>query len=413
MFRLSFYRRYVILHIRLLVVAVLVLSSALPILLTNTASAYTLLGDREIRISSSVADATGVSYLVNFELPAAINIEGLVIAFCDESPIIGDPDCAVPSGFTLASASLDFTEPSDVDLSTFTSGFSQQATGGIGDNVVTLSSASSASGAQGNSVVLTIEGVTNPSAVNESFYARIMLYETQANATGYTVANNNNPEQAGGIALSTAQTITIEAKVQERITFCVFAAAGTATLDYDDNDCSLILDPVVLGDENGVLDSGMPSISKEAKFNITTNASAGATIRVKGDTLRTGSFSIDEIGDTAATYSAGTEQFGFCVYSDGTSPFAPGGLTPLAPYDSGGTPANCVDTTQGQGIGNDNGALFAFENDIITSTYGSSIATKTAGDWSTGVLVFLGSISTTTEPGIYQATLEFIATGRY
>jgi hypothetical protein len=248
-----------------------------------------------------------------------------------------------------------------------------------------------------------------------------MTYDTEAEAQGYTLADEEagGPVvEAGGIALSTADLITVEAKVQERLTFCVYTSAATYT------DCSgNATNPVILGDVNGVLSSTQPSISKDAKYNITTNAGNGATIRLKGDTLESGAFSIDAVGDATAgdgvpaTYAASTELFGLCTYEDAGSTET-GGITPTAEYD-GGAGTECSGTTDGQGAANDNSAEFTFFLDgnptgtAIDSTYGDSIATKTAGDFSTGILVFLGGVDNTTEPGIYTTTLDFIATGRY
>lgn len=376
-------------------------------------------------MSTAVGGATDVSYRVDFELPEAITVQGVVVTFCDESPIIGDTTCTVPAGLDLdvstTNAATDLDE-GDVDLSTFTQSFDNIVSGGGGnDNTLTLSDTTGVAASADDSIVFTIPNVTNPTAVNETFYARIMVFETAADATGYTVANNNDPQQGGGIALSTAQAVVIEARVQERITFCVFTGAPTT---FDGDDCSGVVNPVVLGDTNGVLDFEMPSISRDANYAITTNAGAGATVRMQGGTLTSGSFSIDAIGDVApgdgiATGSdPGTEQFGMCTYHYSASA---AGLTPRAPYDSG----DCVNTVQGQGAGNDQSAEFAFDLDGtdvgvfeavtggVGSLYGQAIATKTAGDWSTGALVFLGNISTVTEPGIYTTELNFIATGRY
>ncbi len=389
--------------------ALLLVASAVPLLAHRTASAYTLLGDREIRMETAVADATGVNYRVDFNLDGTQDVGGIVVTFCEGSPIIGDATCDVPTGFAIASNAFADGDQGLVDVSGFTAAVSNVATVGTADNVFTLTGTPIA-GASGD-VVFTLTNVTNPSAVNESFYARIMVYADGADATAYTTADDpeltQDPQQAGGIALSTAEVITIEAKVQERITFCVFAIATGDPVANDQTDCSQLLDPVVLGNDNGVLDSSLPSISREAMFNITTNASAGATVRMNGGTLETGSFSIAAIGDTAAGYTANTEQFGLCVFSD-PGAAETGGLTATAPYDS----AACDGTIQGQGAINDNGATFAFHTDTA-STYGSPIAQKTAGDWSTGVLVFLGGVSNTTEPGIYTTTLDFVATGRY
>ncbi len=383
--------------------ALLILASFVPLLVHRSASAYTLLGEREIRLSTSEGGAAGVSYLVNYEVPDTSDIGGIVVAFCAESPIIGDEDCAVPAGFSLDSATVD-DAGGDVDLSTFGAVFSNEANGGAAvDNTLTFSAASAVTPAAGNEVEFTIENVTNPTDTNGTFYARIMVYETEAAANGYDLATVN-PDQAGGIALSTAELITIEAKVQERITFCVY----TSAIDY--TDCSTVdaNDPVALGDPvTGVLDSNAESISKDAKFNITTNAGAGATIRMAGTTLETGGFSIDAIGDTAVTSDIGNEQFGLCVYTDAGSTDA-ATLNPIAPYDSG----DCSATTAGQGTTNAGSATFAFHTDTGV-LYGSPIALKNAGSFSTGILTFIGNISDTTEPGIYTTTLDFIATGRY
>jgi hypothetical protein len=392
------------------VVLLFLLASILPLLITRSASAYTLLGEREIRLSSSEASATATSYRVDFDLSTTGNIGGIVVTFCEGTPIIGDTTCVSPAGLSIASNAFTDGAVGDVNVSGWTAAVTSRVSSGSGDNTFTLTNAAPVAVTSDDNVVFTMTNVTNPSSVG-TFYARIMTFGTEAHAQGYTVAN---PEDvgpmidAGGIALSTADLITIQAKVQERITFCVHTT-DDIDLDYDQTDCSTLADPVVLGDVNGVLDPNLPSVSKEAKYNITTNASAGATIRMKGDTLSTGPYDIAEIGASAASSSIGTEQFGMCTYRDTGSAT---GLTPSAPYNNG----NCSTATQGQGAGVAGTAQFAFDTNATTgttSTYGQAIAQKTAGDWSTGILVFLGNVSNVTEPGIYTTTLDFIATGRY
>ncbi len=398
-----------------LLALLLVVASFLPIFNFSSVSAYSLLGDREIRMGTSqagVVDTDG--YRVNFVLSEDItNLEGVVVTFCEQSPIIGDDACDVPTGFDLDGASVTNADAGDVNLNSFTAAFENVSTGGANDNTLILHNSTGVGAVNGNEVTFTIEDVTNPSDVG-TFFARIMVYDGEARALAYNTdddpAEIQSPDMAGGIALSTAEVITIEAKVQERLEFCIYTGTSTA---WNQDDCSAPDDPVVLGDVNGVLDNVNPSINNDARFNITTNASAGATIRMKGDTLRSGpTFEIASIGGTATGSDEGTEQFGMCLYSDTDTLFDAASLTPSSPYNSG----DCGDADSGQGPGNDNGATFAFDDNTTDGTlspYGSIIATKAAGDWSTGVLVFLGNISTTTEPGIYTTTLDFIATGRY
>ena len=58
-------------------------------------------------------------------------------------------------------------------------------------------------------------------------------------------------------------------------------------------------------------------------------------------------------------------------------------------------------------------AQFAFDTTATTATTGDTIASKPAGNTSTATMVFLGNIAFTTEAGIYQTTLTYVATGQY
>ncbi len=393
----------------LLITAVLLFSLVLPLAMRSTAYAG-LLTSRTIKLSSSKGGDTGVSYDISFVTATTGNIGGLVVDICSTTPIIGDT-CTAPSGFKWHAKSGDntatLTQPGDGGSSAITD-FSKDTTNTTDNKLVLTRTAASVS--SGQTVNITVVGVENPTASNTSFYARILTYAVTATAQAYTSGTPGAYADAGGSALSTADQITIQAKVQERLTFCVYTSAAAYT------SCGSVstTNPVVLGDANGVLSPTLPSINKSAKYNVTTNASNGVTIRAKGAVPTSGSNTIDAIaaGNSSGTTSTtGSEQFGLCTYRDtggGTT-----GLTASAPYNS----ASCSGTTAGQGAGNDNSATFGYDtttsNDNVTSTYGDTIATKTAGDFSTGILVFLGNISNATEPGIYTSTLTFIATGNY
>lgn len=393
----------------LAVAALLFSASLVPLLSRQSTSAYGLVTSREIKMSSSAAGATDVTYDVSFVTATAASLGGMVIEFCANSPIIGDT-CTAPTGFntnrtTLALANqtgvtdwvIDTVDSTATQL-TFTRTAAAVAAG------VTISLDLGGAGAS--------DGITNPTTANQTFYARILTFTTAAGAQAYTAtAPGAQPPlvNAGGIAMSTASQITVTAKVQERLTFCVYTSAANYA------DCSAVSgSAVTLGDTNGVLSDAGPFVDKNAKYNVSTNASNNVTIRAKGATLTSGSFTINQIGATAAASAAGTEQFGICTYRDaggGTT-----GLTPAIPYDNG----SCSATTQTAGTATPGGAgtaQFAFDTstagDNLTTTFGDTIATKTPGAQSTGVLVFIGNISTTTEPGIYTATLTFIATGNY
>ena len=157
-----------------------------------------------------------------------------------------------------------------------------------------------------------------------------------------------------------------------------------------------------------MLDATGPFVDRSAKFDVSTNALSGATIVMKGDTLKSGAFDISAIGASATSSSAGTEQFGMCLFQSNGS-----GLTfPTASYSD----SNCNSTTQTAGTASTGGtgtAQFGFNTTNTQSASGDTIATKPAGTSSTATLAFLGNIAYTIEAGIYQTTLTYIATGQY
>jgi hypothetical protein len=405
---------------RILVAAVLVAATVLPLVHTPKAQAA-ILTNREIKMSSSATSATSTTYHVEFDVGSTTAIQGIVVAFCANTPIIGDTTCSTATGLDLNGAgSVAVSGQSGagaglVNLSTFTT-----ATMLDSDRTISLTAASAVTpSAVGDTAYFDITTVTNPSTLG-SFYARIYTYATNTAANNYSAATPGTYVDAGGVALSTAAQITVTAKVAERIIFCVYT--DSTDPDYNDNDCdSQQGTGVSLGDTNGVLDPSGPFVDKNAKYTITTNASQGAIIRLKGTTLTKGGDTITAIGSTpTTTNTGGTEQFGLCSYrlTSTTS-----GLTVDEVYN-GGTASEtaCGTTSQTAGTGSTGGtgsptqAEFAFDTNATDGTgslYGDTLATKTAGNYSTGIIAFVGNISNSTEAGIYTTLLTFIATGTY
>jgi hypothetical protein len=149
----------------LVVAGLFLLASALPLLISRSASAYTLLGEREIRLSTSEIDAIGTSYRVNFEVSSTDDIGGIVVTFCEGTPIIGDTACVVPAGFVIASNAYADGDQGEIDVSGWTAAISDESSGGSGNNTFTLTSGTAATGfAAGDDVTFTLTNVTNPSA---------------------------------------------------------------------------------------------------------------------------------------------------------------------------------------------------------------------------------------------------------
>jgi hypothetical protein len=248
-----------------------------------------------------------------------------------------------------------------------------------------------------------ITTVTNPTDTDATtggtqigtFYARILTYAAGSGATGYVAGTPGTYIDYGGIALSLANQLTITAKVQESLTFCVYVSGsncsgGTGTA-------------LALGDGNGVLAAPATTYTSTAKFGLASNAQGGVTVRMKGTTLTSGSNTIDPTGGgttdacTADVATTTVEQFGMRVTTTAPVTAWPGtGSTPR--YDCAATNHNFnVDATDG-----------------TASTYGGNIASTVGALDETQVpMEFAAKAATATEAGIYTTALTFIATGVY
>src|SRR5438045_1363865 len=77
---------------------------AVPALVPTMASAaVTQVQTRSIQMSDALPTGTNVTYKVTFT-PQAASVGGIVVDFCDDSPLIGSATCTQPTGFDLHSA---------------------------------------------------------------------------------------------------------------------------------------------------------------------------------------------------------------------------------------------------------------------------------------------------------------------
>lgn len=361
-------RRYKILRSFL---ATLLLFSGLilPFLNANSALAYTLVTSRKIVLSSSKTSDTNVAYDVYFTTAASYTVGSVVINICTD-PFIGTT-CTTPD------ATFDWNKNTNtIQTQTGITGLSIDTTNSTANSLVLTRTA----GSIGASVAVHIElgngtstGATNPSTLG-TFYARI---ETHSAIDG-----SGSAQDAGGVALSTANQLTITAKVQETLTFCVMTSGS--------NCAGASGTSLALGDGNGVLSSYTTNYTGNATFSIASNAQSGVSVAMKGDTLTTGAFTISASGSscTADDTTATVEQFGMRISTAGA-------VTAIAPY-------NCSASNHG------------FDTTATTSTYGDQIATTSGPNAETlTTMEFMAKAATTTEAGIYTTTLTFIATGTY
>ncbi len=367
---------------------VLIVATLLPILALQGTATAAQVTTRSIQMSNSSGGATGVTYHVSFKMAsvASQNIQGIVVDFCDNSPIIGDTTCsALPGSFSTGTTVANQSSLAGADISTFTT------VTALSHGISLTAAAPVSMTSSANAVSFDITAATNPSTNNHTFYARIYTYATAAAANGYTVANPSVVGayvDAGGVALSTAQQITVTAKVQEQLTFCVYTGAN----------CAAGGSTVALGDANGVL-ANYASAYQDAstKFDIATNAQTGAVVNLKMDTLKSGGNSIAQQGVACAADSTTTSvaQFGLRVSNVGAAPLE----TITGAYDCG-SGNHMLDTNNTTGT---------------TSPYGQTIADTTSQPLATttGTVEFSAKAALTTPAGIYTTTANFIATGTF
>ena len=386
--------------------AALLLAVTIPLANMMNASAAQL-SSRSIQMSDSSRSGAGltstpgtgtnVSYKVQFTSSSA-NIEYVIIDFCDASPIIAD-SCTTPTNFSATGASASST--------TFTVANTTGTTGGFFKANI--------SGYTAGSNDITISGITNPSSVG-TFYARILLF-TNANIGTYTsAASPGTYADYGGIALSTTNAITITAKVQETLSFCVTSAAHntwTTTNDCSDSVVASNLPALTIG--HGSPNKLLDSTAVDTGFvytQLSTNAINGAIIRLRGGNSCGGlsnnggtNCPIPGIG-SAAQMTAGTANFGLFVSNSVAGPNGVGSLTADANYNDGVNTNTGSPSTLG----------FGMDNTYVpnTSTYGDTIAITNSPVYRANITnVFGATAALTTPAGIYTNNYSMIATGTF
>lgn len=342
-------------------------------------SAYGLLSSRNIRMSSSAGGATNTAYQVGFTTVTNNQTVGsVVIKFCSNSPIIGETNCNIPTGFNVNRSTLTVSSNTG-NLTGLT-----VSTAAIADNLLVLTRTPSA--VANGAVTFTLgngstNGITNPTATNTTYYARILLFPTSSPTL--TAVAESTASDAGGVALSTATALNVTAKVQETLVFCVWTTTN----------CAGGGNAIALGNSEGVLQDTTTTYTSTANFDLASNALGGVMVRLKGDTLTSGAFTISPHGTTctADLTTTSSEQFGIRVSAYGANQEDPG----AGEYECSG--------------GN-----HMFDVASTNTTYGDEIVrTLGATDLSTSTLELAAKAAGTTEAGIYTTTLQLIANATY
>jgi hypothetical protein len=393
------------------VVAIFGLLEARPLSKVDAAQITT----RSITMSSSNAAAAANSntYQIRFTAASSYTVKAIVVDFCSNDPIVGDATCTAPTGFDVGGATPTIITSSGTDptlsatLGTGWTGAGTNLITGSQYRTLTITNSTGVAVTSASVVSFDMSNVTNPTTVG-SFYARILTYTTTT--TGYAPGSEGSYSDYGGVALSTAALITITSRVQEQLSFCVYiSSCGTAaTLN--------------LGDSHDVLSTTAPAIAAGATYGVyyslSTNASHGAMVYLKGSTLTSGAYTIPAAGSSAFTYSGvNNDFFGLCTYNSAlTAGSAP---TVIGEYQGVGAGGTCAGATNNSGgtlsttnLGTPY-ATFGFNSTNTGSTYGDQLASIAAPGSSVNAIVLAAGVNATQGDGIYSTTLQLIATGAY
>jgi len=351
-------------------------------------------------ITSGVGSGLAVTYKVGFTTSVAA--QSLVIDFCENDPIISDTcNNLTPQvlGMNASAAALtgvtgNITSPG---WNVTASQYQIKLAKGTGS--------AASIGAQ----VFNLTNVTNPTRLG-TYYARIYTFADATwggTTTPYSSATAlGDYRDYGGIALSTNQIITITARVQETLAFCVSGTIMTSWVPA--NDCS---DALAATAPSLILGHGAPTKILDTSATdtgvvysqVSTNATTGIVISMRNSNtcggLSANGGTICDIpgtGAAAAVIVSGTAAFGMYSAPSTLGTSGIGTVTPDTNYNDGNATHYGMDTAN------------------VSGTFGDKVASSVGPVYRVGNSYdFAATASLTTPAGIYTANLDLVATGTF
>ena len=319
---------------------------------------------RKLTLSSSAPSPATSSYTFVFTAISATTIKSVNIDLCDSASGTCSPaGTGGPSGLTSTSAAVG-------TVSNIGSGGSWTGTFTTNGRLRIANGSNTGSPSAGISIAIT--GITNPTAANTTFYARITTYSDAAWTT---------PLDTGTVAASTATQITVNASVDETLTFC------TGTSGITSSSCASATGSTV------TLGSITPSTtgSGTSQIGISTNGGSGYSITVNGTTLTSGANTIAALASQTGS-SQGNSQFGINLKAN---------TTPVIGSDPAGTGSGAPSANYG-----------------TTNQYrfvtGDPVASVGAADnFRLYTVSYIANVAGSTPAGNYTTNLQYIATATF
>jgi hypothetical protein len=413
-------------HLRSKVVAVgaavaLLMSGFLPIFIGSAGAGP--LASRSLQIQSAQPGLTGVWHEFNFNVASGTSIGSMDFLYCTQP--LGA--CTAPTGLNAASVALGTTSTDQTINAIVPTNTYALGTGGNAPtaNEVKIEASAANAVVAAQTVKIRFTNVTNPTTtapVSNTFFVRITTYNTTSYGT---------PIDDGVVASAIVPLLSVSAKVQEVLNFCVDNATvggGMNSSTALGTDCSNFVNAYAVAGTSvdiGIVDSTTAGAvspaalgnSADGIFMVRSNAIGGTVIgyravqqagtnhlgalRVAGQVCNAGVVATDRCFDSQTTKTAlvaSTEQFGmtgrFINRTSSTVPTA--NLSLAADYDSTATTGYAWD-----------------ETGSFTQVATSVPSTDKVIDDEAVVLGFAAVAALTTPPGQYTAQADYIAIPTY
>lgn len=323
-----------------------------------------------------------VNHQFTFTVPTAGNVGSIKFEYCTTAADAPLQTCVVPTGLV--------TTASTMGTQTGATGFTLVNTTN-GAPYVTRTAASVAV----NTVVsIQLNGVTNPTATNSTFYVRVTTYDA--------AALGGNAVDSGTVAASTATQIVLSGIMPESLIFCTGATVpNSGTPSYIPN-CAGATSGAINFDR---LFSPSDTAIATSQMAASTNAQYGYVITVNGPTMTSGSNTIASMA-TAGASTRGTAQFGMNLKANTTAV-----ATVTAPQTLGAEITNTSD-----GIDRRGRSLTGYNTvDTFKFVSGDSVADSASGgagptNGQTYTSTYIVNVPGNQLPGTYVSTITYICT---
>ena len=359
---------------------ILCCQAAVFLLFLGSTTQASKLDTRSITLSNSQASATDVTYVVQFRTDPNggwYDIGGIVVEFCAESPIVTDTNCTTPAGFDLNLANL--VVVNQINITNFTINANSDSntliiTKAIPDHIGPNAPIHFELGSSGIN-----DGVVNPSASNQTFYAKAYTFNSETAAENYMLNPPGSFIDAGGFALSTASGMNLQTIVPPFLRFC----SAQSIQGYDCSTGTALY--VNFGDLGATFTAtGM------SQMVVATNANNGYGVSVHGTTLTSGNNIISAMATPGASV-IGVGQFGINLVTNfnpavGADPVGPGLAMPTIDY---GIPNNFKYVT------------------------GDTIITGGVTDWRKFTASYIVNVPPAQSIGLYSTTLTYICLANF